>query len=136
MPTAYAQSSRLEVPPVPSTGNKLVVGSTAVACILGRRRPEKAASAPMPLEVRAVTSSAPDAEASSTAPLEWTPGGGTNVLNRAAIDVQAHLQAQGTALQEYTKVFLSTRAAIWVCSFALFSVLAIFRGGVPRTHWV
>nr|XP_020173690.1 uncharacterized protein LOC109759280 [Aegilops tauschii subsp. strangulata] len=73
---------------------------------------EEAVSAPRTLDFGAASSSAPDAEASSAAPPKWTPGGGTSVLNRAANDVQAHLRAQGDALQQYTKEFLAMRTAI------------------------
>nr|XP_045084503.1 protein atonal homolog 8-like [Aegilops tauschii subsp. strangulata] len=111
-PTADALSSRLELPPAPPAGNELVVGSTPVVRPPGRRHSEKAASAPRLLDFRAASSSALDAEASSAAPPEWTPGGRTSMLNRAAQDVQAQLQAQGTALQQYTKAFLATRTAV------------------------
>jgi hypothetical protein len=56
------------------------------------------------------------------------------VLNKAAQDVQAQLQAQGAALQQYTKAFLATRTAVLVRLFALFFfllILAIFHGGAP-----
>ena len=56
--------------------------------------------------------------------------------NRAAIDVQAHLQAQGTALQQYTKAFPSTRAAVRVHSFALFLFLQPSMGARHCTHLV
>nr|XP_020153288.1 uncharacterized protein LOC109738605 [Aegilops tauschii subsp. strangulata] len=78
----------------------------------GRRRAEKVASAPRPLEIGAASSSSPNAEATSAAPPEWTPGGRTGVLNTAAQDVQAWFQAQGAALQQYMQAFLATRAAV------------------------
>nr|XP_020162023.1 translation initiation factor IF-2-like [Aegilops tauschii subsp. strangulata] len=111
-PTADAQSNRLEVPSAPPAGNELVVGSTPVVRTLGRHCPEKAVSAPRPLDFGAASSSAPNAEASSAAPPKWTPGGRTSVLNRVANDVQAHLRAQADALQQYMKEFVVTRTGI------------------------
>nr|XP_045089523.1 uncharacterized abhydrolase domain-containing protein DDB_G0269086-like [Aegilops tauschii subsp. strangulata] len=111
-PTADAQTSRPDAPQVSPVGGELVVGSTPAVRTLVRRRAAKAASARRPLEVGAASSSAPEAEATSAAPPEWTLGGGTGVLNTAAQDVQARFQAQGAALQQYTQAFLATRSAV------------------------
>nr|XP_020201294.1 uncharacterized protein LOC109787149 [Aegilops tauschii subsp. strangulata] len=111
-PTAEAQSSRPDVPPVPPVDGELVVRATPVVRTLARRRAKKAASAPRPQEVRAASSSAPNAEATSRTPLEWMPRGGMAILNTAAQEVRALLQAQGAALQEYTKAFVATRTIV------------------------
>ena len=57
-------------------------------------------------------------------------------MNRATIDVQAHLRAQSTALQQYTKEFLATRAAIRVCLLGFAFFLKSSMGARQRTHWV
>ena len=88
VPTADAQTNRPKVPQGPPVGGELVVGVIPEGCTLGRRRSEKTAPPPRTLDFGAASSSAPDAEASSAAPPEWTPGGGTSVLNCAANDVQ------------------------------------------------
>nr|XP_020150824.1 actin cytoskeleton-regulatory complex protein PAN1-like [Aegilops tauschii subsp. strangulata] len=111
-PTAGAQTSRPDAPQVPPVGGELVVGLTPAIRTPVRRRATKETSAPRPLEIGAASSSTPNAEATSAAPPVWTPGGGTGVLNRAAQDVQAQFQAQGAALQQYTKAFLATRTAV------------------------
>ena len=115
-PTVEAQGSRPDMPPTPEVGGELVVGATHVVRTPARWRVEQATSAPQPQEIGASSSSAPEAEATSAAPREWTSGGGTSVLNKAAHEVQSLLQAQGTALQNYTQTFLASRAAIRVCS--------------------
>ena len=51
---------------------------------------------------RATSSLALEVEATSIGSPEWTPGGGTGVLNAAAQDVRARLQAQAATLQHYT----------------------------------
>ena len=58
-------------------------------------------------------------------------------LNRALLDVQAKLRAEGDALQSCTKAFLASRAAIRVCFFPLVLVfLFLSVGARQRTHWV
>jgi hypothetical protein len=118
--TAEARGSQSDVPPAPPVSGELVLGATPVVCPLGHRRAAKAASMPRAQETGAASSSTPDAEATSAVLPEWTPGGGMGVLNKAAQDVQAQLQAQGTAFQQYTKAFLATRTAVRVRFFALF----------------
>ncbi|XP_073353660.1 uncharacterized protein [Aegilops tauschii subsp. strangulata] len=71
--------------------------------------PQKAALEPQP--AAGSSSSAQDVEVAS-ATSGWTPGGGTTVMNVAAQDVRTRLQAQATALRQYTDEFLATRAAI------------------------
>ena len=66
--------------------------------------PQKAASEPQ-LAVGS-SSLAQDAEAAS-ATSGWTPGGGTAVMNVAAQDVRTRLQAQATALRQFTDEFLN-----------------------------
>ena len=96
------------------------------------RRLEKATSAPRPLEDGTASSAAPDAEATSAAPVGWVRGGGTGPLNRALLDVQAKLRAEGDALQSCTKAFLASRAAVRVCFFPLvFVFLVPLCGGAP-----
>ena len=104
----------------------LQVGSPA------RRRLEKATSAPRPLEAGTASSAAPDAEATSAAPVGWVRGGGTWPLNRALLDVQAKLRAEGDALQSCTKAFLASRAAVRVYFFLwAFIFLVPLYGGAP-----
>ena len=103
-----------------------------------RRYLEKATSAPRPLEAGTASSAAPNTEATSTAPIGWVRGGGTGPLNRALLDVQAKLRAEGDALQSCTKALLASQAAVRVCCF--FSLVFIFFlltvGARQRTHWV
>ena len=83
------------------------------------------------MEVGSASSSVPDAEATSAAPTEWVLGGGTAVLNKAAQDIQAKLKAEATALQQCTRAFLASLAAIRVRLLFLFLILVFFRGGAP-----
>ena len=98
------------------------------------RRAGKAASEPQkaawePQAAAGSSSSAQDVEVAS-ATSGWTRGGGTAVMNVAAQDVRTRLQAQATALRQYTDEFLATRAAIRVSLPAfLFLDLYFFRGG-------
>ena len=93
------------------------------------RRLVKAASAPHPLETGAASSSIPDTEVSSAAPTGWVRGGGTGPLNRALLDVQAKLRAEGDAIKECTKAYLASRAAIRVrVLFLCFCFLFFFVG--------
>ena len=96
--------------------------------------PHKAASEPRPAV--GSSSSARDAEAAN-ATSGWTPGGGTAVMNVAAQDVRTRLQAQATALRQFTDEFLATRAAIRV-SLLIFAFLILVSsvGARQRTHWV
>ena len=97
-----------------------------------RRRLEKATSAPRPLETGAASSVILDTEATSAAPIGWVRGGGTGPLNQALLDVQAKLRAEGDALQNCTKAFLASRAAVRVCFFLwAFVFLVPLCGGTP-----
>nr|XP_020190828.1 tol-Pal system protein TolA-like [Aegilops tauschii subsp. strangulata] len=111
-PAAETQGSRPNAPSAPQVGGGLVVGVTPVARTPARRRAAKATSAPRPQEIGASSSSAPEAEATSAVPQEWTTGGGTSVLNKAAHEVHSLLQAQGDALNDYMEKFLASRAAV------------------------
>ena len=73
-----------------------------------RRWPAKAASAPHPLEVGAVSSSILDTEVTSATPAAWVRGGGTTHLNKAVLEVQAKLRAEADALKRCNKVFLES----------------------------
>ena len=102
--------------------------------------PQKAASEPQP--AAGSSSSARDVELAS-APSGWTPGGGTAVMNLAAQDVRTRLQAQATALRQFTDEFLATWAAIRVSlplllllDFDFFLILISSMGARQRTHWV
>ena len=107
-----------------------------------RRRLEKATSAPRPLEAGAASSAIPDAEATSVAPIGWVRGGGTGPLNQALLDVQAKLRAESDALQNCTKAYLASRAAVRVCfSFGLCFLVPLYGGaqahplGVVPEFW-
>ena len=50
-------------------------------------------------------------------------------MNVAAQDVRTRLQAQATALRQYTHEFLATRAAIRVSLLIFLFYLGFFRGG-------
>nr|XP_020148351.2 translation initiation factor IF-2-like [Aegilops tauschii subsp. strangulata] len=93
-PTADAQSSQPAAPLVTPVGGELVMGSGPTSRTPVRRRVEKAASAPRPMEVRSASSSAPEADSTSVAPTEWVHGGGTSALIKAAQDVQANFKAK------------------------------------------
>ena len=89
--------------------------------------PQKAASESQP--AAGPSSSAQDVEVAS-ATSGWMPSGGTAVMNVAAQDVRTRLQAQATALRQYTDEFLAARAAIRI-SLLIFLLLDLgfFRGG-------
>ena len=58
-------------------------------------------------------------------------------LNQELLDVQAKLRAEGDALQDCTKAYLASRAAVRVCFFPLvFVFLFLSVGARQRTHWV
>ena len=64
-------------------------------------------------------------------------------MNVAAQDVRTRLQAQATALRQYTDEFLATQAAIRVRLLILllldldfFLILISSVGAHQRTHWV
>ena len=121
-------------PPVPPTEDEAVARLLLQVGSPTRRRLEKATSAPCPLEAGTASSAAPDAEATSAAPVGWVRGGGTGPLNRALLDVQAKLRAEGDALQSCTKAFLASRAAVRVCFFlwSLFSCSSLWgRASAP-----
>ena len=132
-----AQGKQPADPPVPSTEDEAVARLLLQVGSPTRRRLEKATSAPRPLEAGTASSAAPDAEATSAAPVGWVRGGGTGSMNRALLDVQAKLRAEGDALQSCTKAFLASRAAVRVCfSFGLSFFLFLSVGARQRTHWV
>nr|XP_020174037.2 atherin-like [Aegilops tauschii subsp. strangulata] len=106
------QGSRPDVPPVPQVSGEMVLGASPVARTPARRRAAKATSVLRPQEIGASSSSAPEAEATSAVPREWTSGGGTGVLDKASQEVRSRLQALGEALQNYTHTFLASRAAV------------------------
>ena len=85
----------------------------------------KAASALHPQGARGVSSSTQELEAASVSLPDWTPGGGTTVLNEAAQDVRARLQSQANALKKYNQEFLVTRTTIRV-SLLLFCFLFLY----------
>ena len=97
----------------------MVTGPTPEIRTPSRRRFAKAASAPRPLETGAASSSLPDAEATSVAPIGWVRGGGTSPLNKAILDVQAKLSAEADTLKHCNNAFLESRAAIRVCFLLL-----------------
>ena len=130
-PSGNAQGKQPADPPVPPTGNEVVTGPTPEVCTPSCHRFAKAASVPRPLEVGAASSSIPDTEATSAAPADWVQGGGTGPLNQVILDVQGKLRAEADALKWCNQAFLESRAAIWVCSFALFLILVIFHEGAP-----
>ena len=79
-------------------------------------------------------SSAQDLEAAGDSSSGWTLGGGTAVLNVAAQDVRSRLQAQATALKQYTQEFLTTRAAIRVSIPILLLLDIDFSRGGASAH--
>nr|XP_020168930.1 enolase-phosphatase E1-like [Aegilops tauschii subsp. strangulata] len=111
-PTADAQGSQPAAPSGQSAGGELVVGSVPTIRTPVRRRVEKAASAPRPVEVVSASSSAQEAEATSAAPTEWVSGGGTSALIKAAQYVQADFKAEAAALSQCMKAFVKTRATV------------------------
>ena len=78
------------------------MGGDLVISSLLHRHAGKATSAPDAQKTMDAGSSAPELEAASDSLSGWTPGGGTAVLNVVAQDVRNRLQAQATALKQYT----------------------------------
>ena len=114
-PSVSVQAKQLVGPPVPLTEDESVARLLLQVASPVRRRLERATSAPRPLETSAASSAAPDAEATSAAPIGWLRGGGTGPLNQALLDVQAKLRAEGDAIQNCTKAHLASRVAVRVC---------------------
>ena len=94
-------------PPQPAGGEPTVGGDLVISSPL-RRRTGKATSTPDAQKTMDAGSSAQDLEAASESSSGWMPGGGTAVPNVAAQDVRSRLQAQATALKQYTQEFLTT----------------------------
>ena len=136
-PSRSAQGKQPADPPLPPTEDEAVARLLLQVGSPTRRRLEKATSAPRPLETGTASSTIPDAEATSAAPIGWVRGGGTGPLNRALLDVQAKLHAEGDALQNCTKAYLASRAAVRVC-FSFWPLFFLFLpvGARQRTHWV
>ena len=59
-------------------------------------------------------------------------------LNQALLDVQMKLRAEGDAIQNCTKAYLASRAAVRLCFLfgPLFFLLFLSVGARQRTHWV
>ena len=146
-PTGAAQGGRPDLPPAQSAGGEPAARTEMAVRMPPSRRagkaasePQKAASEPQP--AAGSSSSARDVEVAS-ATSGWTPGGGTAVMNVAAQDVRTRLQAQATALRQFTDEFLATRAAIRVSlpillllDLDFFLILISSVGARQRTHWV
>ena len=133
-PTGAAQGGRPDLPPAQSAGGEPAARTEMAVRMPPSRRAGKAASEPQkavsePQPAADSSSSARDAEVAS-ATSGWMPGGGTAVMNVAAQDVRTRLQAQATALRQFTDEFLATRAAIRVSlPILLLLDLDFFRGG-------
>ena len=92
----------------------MVTGPTPEVRTPSHHRFAKAASVPRLLEAGAASSSIPDAEATSAAPVEWVWGGGPGPLNQAILVVQGKLRAKADALKRCNQAFLESRAAVRV----------------------
>ena len=112
--TRMGQGGRPNAPLVEPAGGEPTVGADLVVSSPSCRRAGKVTSAPDPQKTAGTNSSAQDLESASDSSSGWTPGGGTAVLNVAAQDVRNRLQAQATALKQYTQEFLTTRTVIRV----------------------
>ena len=73
-PSEGAQGEHPADPPVPPTEDEAVARLLLQVGSPTRRRLEKATLAPRPLEAGTASSAAPDAEATSTAPVGWEIG--------------------------------------------------------------
>ena len=136
-PSRSAQGKQPADPPLPPTEDEAVARLLLQVGSPTRRRLEKATSAPRPLETGTASSTIPDAEATSAAPIGWVRGGGTGPLNQALLDVQTKLRAESDAIQNCTKAFLVSRAAVRVCFFPLVFVFLLLSVGARQcTHWV
>jgi len=141
-PPPPASEPRDEQPvasPVPPVENTVVTILVPTVHIPTRRHLEKAASAPCPQELGATSSSIPDTEATSAAPVGWIHGGGTSALNQASLDVQAKLRVEAEALKRCNEAYLESCTTIqvsclWVVSFN--GPLSSLVGAYKRTHWV
>ena len=114
-PSRSTQGKQPADPPLPPTEDEVVARLLLQVGSPTRRRLEKATSAPRPLETGAASSTIPDAEATSAAPIGWVRGSGTGPLNQTLLDIQVKLRAEGDAIQNCTKAHLASRAAIRVC---------------------
>ena len=134
-PASEPRDEQPVAPPVPPVENMVVTDLVPMVRIPTHCRLEKAALAPRPQEIGAASSSAPDTEATSAAPVGWIHGGGTGALNQASLDVQAEAEA----LKRCNEAYLESRTAIrvsclWVSSSD--DPLASLVGAHKRTHWV
>ena len=125
-PSGGAPGGQPVDPPVPPTGGAAATSLALEVGTLKRHRLMKVASMPRPLDTGAASSSIPDTEVSSVAPTGWVRGGGTGPLNRALLDVQAKLRAEGDAIKECTKAYLASRTAIRVRILSLLCFLVFF----------
>ena len=55
-------------------------------------------------------------------------------LNRALLDVQAKLWAEGNAIKECTKAYLASRIAIRVCALPFLFLFLVFLCGAALAH--
>ena len=80
-PSRSVQGKQPAGPPLPPTEDEAVARLLLQVGSPTRRRLEKATSVPRPLETNTASSTIPDAEATSAAPIGWVRGGGTSLLN-------------------------------------------------------
>ena len=85
-----------------------MTGPIPEVCTPTRRRLAKAASAPRPLETAVASSSIPDAEATSAAPVDWVRGVGRVPLNQVILDIQGKLRVEADALKRCNQAFLES----------------------------
>ena len=80
-PSRSAQGKQPADPPLSLTEDEAVARLLLQVGSPMRRRLEKATSAPHPLETGTASSTIPDTEATSAAPVGWVRGGGMGPLN-------------------------------------------------------
>ena len=111
-PTGAGRGGRPEVPPAQPAGGEPTVGGDLVISSPLHWRVRKATSVPDAQKTMDAGSSAQDLEVASDSSSGCMPSGGRPVLNVVAQDVRSRLQAQATALKQYTQEFLTTRSVI------------------------
>ena len=117
------------MPPAQPAGGKPTVGGNLVISSPLRWHARKVTSAPDAQKAVDAGGSTQDLGAASDSSSRWTPGSGTAMLNVVAQDVRSRLQAQATALKQYTQEFLTTRSIIRASPPAPLIAFNFFRGG-------
>lgn len=103
-------------PEVPPASTELVTSRAVTTRASARLRSSRAAPAPRPVEVGAVSSSGADTKATRSTPPGWTPGAGPAALNLMVQDVLDSFFAHGATLLKARSEMVVMQTSVRVCS--------------------